>query len=97
VDLTCEVGRETTVEEVNETFRRRAEGPLEGILEVSDLPLVSVDYVGNSSSSVVDLQSTAVIEGRLVKVLAWYDNEWGYSARVADLVRYVGERLAVEV
>ncbi len=93
VDLTAELEREVTVEELNGAFKKLAEGRLKGILGVSDEPLVSVDYNGNANSSVVDLQSTAVIEGRLVKVLSWYDNEWGYSSRVVDMVRHVGERL----
>jgi glyceraldehyde 3-phosphate dehydrogenase len=98
VDLVAEVERDTTIEEVNQAFRdAAARGDLEGVLDVSDEPLVSVDYIGNPASSIVDLQSTNVIEGRMVKVLAWYDNEWGYSTRVVDLVRYVGERLEAPV
>jgi len=93
VDLTAEVARDTSVEEVNAAFRTAAGGTLSGILQASDVPLVSIDFTGNPSSSIVDLASTAVIEKRLVKVLAWYDNEWGYSCRVRDMARYVGERL----
>jgi glyceraldehyde 3-phosphate dehydrogenase len=93
VDLTCEVEKETTVEEVNQAFRAAAAGRLKGILGVTDEPLVSVDFTGDSRSSIVDAGGTSVIDGRMVKVLSWYDNEWGYSARVVDLVRYVGERL----
>ncbi len=94
VDLTAELSRDVTVEEVNQAFRAAATaGALRGILAVTDEPLVSVDFTGHPASSVVDLKSTAVIDDRLVKVLAWYDNEWGYSCRVGDLVRYVGERL----
>ena len=93
VDLVCEVERETTAEEVNEAFRAAAGGELQGILGVSEEELVSTDYIGDSRSSIVDAASTSVIDGRLVKVLSWYDNEWGYSARVVDLVRYVAERL----
>jgi glyceraldehyde 3-phosphate dehydrogenase len=93
VDLVAEVERDTTVDEVNAAFRDAAAGALAGILHASDEPLVSVDYTGNSHSSIVDLASTNVIDGRLVKVLSWYDNEWGYSERVVDLVAYVGERL----
>jgi glyceraldehyde 3-phosphate dehydrogenase len=66
---------------------------MDGVLGVSDEPLVSVDYTGDPRSSIVDTLSTKVIDGRMVKVLAWYDNEWGYSSRVVDLVGYVGERL----
>ena len=93
IDLVCEVEKETTAQEVNDALRAAAAGDLDGILGVSDEPLVSVDYVGDSRSSIVDAASTSVIDGRMVKVLSWYDNEWGYSARVVDLVRYVGERL----
>ena len=97
VDLTAVVGRDTSTEEVNDAFRAAAAGGLQGVLAVSDEPLVSIDYTGNSASSIVDSLSTAVMDGRLVKVLSWYDNEWGYSSRVVDLARYVGERLPVAV
>jgi glyceraldehyde 3-phosphate dehydrogenase (phosphorylating) len=93
VDLVAELEKETTAEEVNAAFRAASEGPLQGILGFADEPLVSVDFTGNSNSSIVDADSTSVMEGRMVKVLSWYDNEWGYSSRVVDLVRYVGERL----
>ncbi|MFW5904725.1 MAG: type I glyceraldehyde-3-phosphate dehydrogenase [bacterium] len=93
VDLTAHVEKDTTVEEVNRAFEEMASGPLQGVLAVSDEPLVSIDYVRNPASAVIDLLSTVVIEGRLVKVLAWYDNEWGYSQRIVDMVRYIGERL----
>jgi glyceraldehyde 3-phosphate dehydrogenase len=93
VDLVVEVERDTTEEEVNDAFRAAASGPMSGILGVSDKPLVSIDYTGDSHSSTVDALSTAVMEGRMVKVLSWYDNEWGYSSRVVDLVGYVGEKL----
>jgi len=93
VDLVAEVERDTTKEEVNEAFRAAAAGPMKGILGVSEKPLVSIDYTGDPHSSTVDALSTAVMQGRMVKVLSWYDNEWGYSSRVVDLVGYVGERL----
>ncbi len=93
VDLTCELGSEVTREAVNAAFQAAAEGPLKGILGVEPRPLVSVDFTGDSRSSIVDAGSTAVIQGRMTKVLAWYDNEWGYSCRVVDMARYVGERL----
>lgn len=93
VDLVAEVEKETTADEVNAVFTEMAEGPLNGILGVSDEPLVSIDYTSNPLSSIVDTMSTSVMQGRMVKVLSWYDNEWGYSSRVADLVSYVGERL----
>jgi len=93
VDLVAEVERDVTVEEVNETFRAAAAGPLAGILGASDEPLVSVDYTGNPHSSVVDLLSTNVMANRMVKVLSWYDNEMGYSHRVVDLARFVAGKL----
>jgi glyceraldehyde 3-phosphate dehydrogenase len=93
VDLTCTVTRATTIEEVNAAFKKAAAGPLKGILEVSDEPLVSVDYIGNLMSSTVDSMSTNVIDGKLVHVSSWYDNEMGYSARCVDLMRYLADRL----
>jgi len=87
------VERETNADAVNSAFRAAAAGPLDGILHVSEEPLVSVDFTGHRASSIVDAPSTAVMGGNLVKVLSWYDNEWGYSERVVDLIRYVGERL----
>jgi len=93
VDLVAELEEETTAEAANAAFRLASEGALKGILDVADEPLVSVDFTGNSNSSIVDADSTSVMDGRMIKVLSWYDNEWGYSSRVVDLVRYVGERL----
>ena len=93
VDLTAEVEQDVTVDGVNNAFRKAADGSLRGILAVSDEPLVSIDYVGHPASSIVDLASTFVIQDRLVKVMAWYDNEWGYSVRCVDLAAYVGARL----
>jgi len=93
VDLTAELGTDITRDQVNEAFRLAAVGPLRGILDVASRPLVSVDFTGNPASSIVDLLATSVIGDRMVKVLAWYDNEWGYSCRVRDLVCHVGERL----
>jgi glyceraldehyde 3-phosphate dehydrogenase len=90
VDLTVEVEKRTTIEEVNAAFKRAAQGDLKGILDVSDEPLVSIDYVGNLFSSVVDAKSTNVIDGTLVHVSSWYDNEIGYSARCVDLLAYLG-------
>ena len=78
---------------MNQAFREAASGSLAGILDLCDEPLVSVDFTGNPHSSIVDGLSTKIIGGRLVKVLAWYDNEWGYSQRVVDLAAYIGERL----
>jgi glyceraldehyde 3-phosphate dehydrogenase len=93
VDLVAEVEKEVTAEEVNAALRAAAEGDLAGILGFSDEPLVSVDYTGDSRSSIVDGMSTAVMDGRMVKVLSWYDNEFGYSCRVVDMARHVGARL----
>ena len=95
VDFTAEVGRETSVEELNEAFRTAEAGPMKGILGVSDEPLVSMDFKGDERSAIVDSASTMVIGGTMVKVIAWYDNEWGYSCRVADLVAHVAARLPV--
>jgi glyceraldehyde 3-phosphate dehydrogenase len=93
VELVAEVPEPTTVEAVNDAFRKAAaSGPLQGVLAVSDEPLVSVDYIGNLMSSTVDALSTAVVDGRLVHVSSWYDNEMGYSARCVDLLRYMARR-----
>jgi glyceraldehyde 3-phosphate dehydrogenase len=97
VDLVAEVEQDVTEDDVNAAFRAASAGAMTGILGVSDEPLVSVDFTGDSHSSVVDALSTKVIDGRMVKVLSWYDNEWGYSSRVVDLVGYVGERLPAGV
>jgi glyceraldehyde 3-phosphate dehydrogenase len=88
VDLTFEAERETSVEEVNGAFKAVADqGKLAGILAYSEEPLVSTDIVGNAFSSIVDGGLTAVIDGTLVKVVSWYDNEWGYSNRCVDVVQ----------
>jgi len=92
VDLTCTVERSTTTDEVNTAFREAARGALTGVLDVSDEPLVSVDYIGSLYSSVVDALSTNVIGGTLVHVSSWYDNEMGYSARCVDLLAHMGTR-----
>jgi glyceraldehyde 3-phosphate dehydrogenase len=93
VDLTCTVTRETTIDEVNAAFKKAATSSLKGILAVSDEPLVSVDYIGNLMSSTVDSMSTNVIDGKLVHVSSWYDNEMGYSARCVDMIRHIGAQL----
>jgi glyceraldehyde 3-phosphate dehydrogenase len=93
VDLTCVVKRSTTSGEVNDAFRQAAGGALQGILAVSDEPLVSSDYIGDPYSSTVDALSTNVIDGVLIHVSSWYDNEMGYSMRCVDLIHYVNERL----
>ncbi|MBE9513083.1 MAG: type I glyceraldehyde-3-phosphate dehydrogenase [Chloroflexi bacterium] len=92
VDFVAELAREVTVEEVNQAFKSAAEGPLANILEYCQEPLVSIDFKGNPASSIVDALSTIVIEGNMVKVLAWYDNEWGYSCRLADLAVYIASK-----
>ncbi|MEO8478606.1 MAG: type I glyceraldehyde-3-phosphate dehydrogenase [Gemmatimonadota bacterium] len=93
VDLTCLVDRATTAEEVNAAFRAAASGALAGVIAVSDEPLVSVDYIGNQMSSTVDALSTQVLDGTMVHVSSWYDNEMGYSARCVDLIRHMGKSL----
>ncbi len=92
VDLVALLSRSVTEEEINQAMREAAAGPLKGILAVSDAPLVSIDFKGSPYSSVVDAMSTMVVEGNLAKVVAWYDNEWGYSARLVDLVKFVARR-----
>jgi glyceraldehyde 3-phosphate dehydrogenase len=92
IDLVIESGRATSVEEVNAVMKEAAEGPLKGILEYCDLPLVSKDFNGNPASSIIDALSTTVIGGNMVKVISWYDNEWGYSSRILDLTRYVAAK-----
>ncbi len=93
VDLVAELERPATVEAINDAFRAAAGGPLRSILAYSDEPLVSVDYNGNPHSAIVDGPSTALIDSTLAKVFAWYDNEWGYSCRVRDLVLYMARSL----
>ncbi|MFP5261760.1 MAG: type I glyceraldehyde-3-phosphate dehydrogenase [Blastocatellia bacterium] len=92
VDLVAEIEKPTSKEEVNAAMRKAADGPLRGILQYSDEPLVSVDFRKNPHSSILDAPYTSVLEGNLVKLLSWYDNEWGYSSRVVDLVRFLVER-----
>jgi glyceraldehyde 3-phosphate dehydrogenase len=93
VDFTADVSRPTTAEEINEAFRTAAAGPMKGILGVSDEPLVSSDFRGDARSSIIDAASTMVLGGTMVKVIAWYDNEWGYSCRCADLISMVAAKL----
>jgi glyceraldehyde 3-phosphate dehydrogenase len=92
VDLVTEAEKVTSPEEVNNALRKAAEGELKGILGVCEEPLVSVDFNGNPLSSIVDAPSTSVIDGTMVKVLAWYDNEWGYSCRVRDLIKFIAAK-----
>lgn len=94
VDFVAQVEKKTFAEEVNEALQKAAEGPMKGVLEYSDLPLVSSDYRGSDSSSIVDSSLTMVMDGDMVKVVAWYDNEWGYSQRVVDLAELVAQKWA---
>jgi glyceraldehyde 3-phosphate dehydrogenase len=93
VDLVAEIEKSATVEEINAALKEAAEGKMKGILAYSGEPLVSIDYLGNPHSSIIDGKSTMVIEGNLIKVLAWYDNEWGFSCRMIDLVKLVAKDL----
>lgn len=90
VDLVVELERDVTVDEVNAAVRKAAEGPMEGVVEYSEEPLVSTDIIGNPHSSIFDAPSTQVLAGNTVKILSWYDNEWGYSNRVVDLIERLG-------
>ncbi|MEM8603132.1 MAG: type I glyceraldehyde-3-phosphate dehydrogenase [Cyanobacteria bacterium P01_H01_bin.121] len=94
VDLVVQVEKSTITEQVNDVMKEAAEGPLKGILEYSDLPLVSCDYRGTDCSSIIDSSLTMVMDGDMVKVVAWYDNEWGYSQRVVDLAELVAKNWA---
>ncbi len=89
IDLVVETEKETTAEEINQLFREAAEASLKGILRLEDRPLVSVDFNGDEDSSIVDGLSTKVLEKNMVKVLSWYDNEWGYSSRTRDLLKFI--------
>lgn len=93
-DLTVEVEKPTTIAEINAAFRAAAEGPLFGILQYTEAELVSSDYIGNPHSCILDAKTTNVVDGTLVKVSGWYDNEWGYASRCVDLLRMVGARLS---
>lgn len=93
VDLSAELEKPASVAAINDAFREAATGRLRGILAATEEELVSIDFNGNPHSSIVDLPSTAVVDGTLIKVLAWYDNEWGYSCRVRDLIRYIAKSL----
>ena len=91
-DLVAEMEKPVTAEEVNAALKAAAEGPLKGILEYCDEPLVSKDFNGNAHSCIVDAMSTMVVDGTQLKVIGWYDNEWGYSNRVIDLIAYIGKK-----
>ena len=92
VDLTCDLQRPVTIEEVNKAFRQAAAGPLGKYLEYSELELVSKDFNGNPKSCIFDALLTKVTDGTCVKVFGWYDNEWGYSNRVVDLIEYIAKK-----
>ena len=92
-DLTAVVDKTVTIEQINDAFRTAADGELKGILKFTDLELVSSDYIGNPHSCIIDGKCTNVVDGTLVKVSGWYDNEWGYASRCVDLLRYVGGKL----
>ncbi|MBS3938584.1 MAG: type I glyceraldehyde-3-phosphate dehydrogenase [Peptococcaceae bacterium] len=94
VDLTVELARPATAEQINAAFRAAADGPMKGILGVSDEPLVSVDYVGDPRSSIIDLALTMVIGENMAKVCAWYDNEWGFSCRMVDVLSLIADHYA---
>jgi glyceraldehyde 3-phosphate dehydrogenase len=87
------VEKPTTADELNQTLKKAAEGPMKGILQYTTEELVSIDFRGNPNSSIVDAGFTKVIDGTCAKVTAWYDNEWGYSCRVRDLIKFVADRL----
>lgn len=93
VDLVCDLERKVTVEEVNAALKAASEGALKGILGYTEEPLVSIDFNHDSRSSIVDAQNTMLVDGDMVKVLSWYDNEWGYSNRVVDLTRFVASKM----
>ena len=92
-DLVCELSKKVTVKEVNNAFKEASIGSMKGILGYSEEPLVSIDYKGDERSSIIDGLSTMVMEGNMVKVVSWYDNEWGYSCRTVDLVNYLAEQI----
>jgi glyceraldehyde 3-phosphate dehydrogenase (phosphorylating) len=93
VDLTVMTEKPATADSVNEAFRRAANGPLKGILDITDEELVSVDFLGNPHSAIVDAGNTRAVGSNCVKVVAWYDNEWGYSCRCLDLIKFMAQRL----
>jgi glyceraldehyde 3-phosphate dehydrogenase len=90
VDLTVELEKSTSKEEINAAMKQAAEGPLKGILEYTEDPIVSVDIIGNPHSSIFDAPSTMVVGDNLFKVLSWYDNEFGYSGRMVDMLKLIG-------
>ena len=93
VDLVAELGEEVTAEEVNDTLKEASEGKMKGILDYTDEPLVSIDFLGSSASSTIDGLSTKVLDNKMVKIISWYDNEWGFSCRMVDLINKIGANL----
>jgi glyceraldehyde 3-phosphate dehydrogenase len=93
VDFVANIEKETTTEELRAAFKEAAAGSMKGILGVSEEPLVSVDFKGDPRSSIVDIESTMAFQGTMVKVMTWYDNEWGYSVRTADLAKIMADKL----
>jgi glyceraldehyde 3-phosphate dehydrogenase len=96
-DLVCEVSKNVTVQEVNNAFQEAASGVMKGILGYSEEPLVSIDYRGDERSSIIDGLSTMVMEGNMIKVVSWYDNEWGYSCRTVDLINYTAAQMQKQI
>lgn len=92
-DLVCELSKPVTVEEVNKALEDASKGTMKGILGYSTKPLVSIDYRGDERSSIIDALSTMVMDGNMVKVVSWYDNEWGYACRVVDLTNYIAVQM----
>jgi glyceraldehyde 3-phosphate dehydrogenase len=92
VDLVVDVEKEATAESVNAALKEAADGPMKGILQYCDEPLVSIDFNGNPHSSILDASLTKVLQGTMIKILSWYDNEWGYSTRLKDLMLYIGKK-----
>ena len=92
VDLVADIEKEATAESVNAALKEAADGPMKGILQYCDEPLVSIDFNGNPHSSILDASLTKVLQGNMIKILSWYDNEWGYSTRLKDLMLYIGKK-----
>ena len=92
VDLVAQIGRHTTADDINAAFAAAADGPLKGVMQVTTEPLVSIDFKGNPHSSIVDSSYTSVMDGDFVKILSWYDNEWGYSSRCVDLIKFLAKQ-----
>ncbi|MEK7146054.1 MAG: type I glyceraldehyde-3-phosphate dehydrogenase, partial [Patescibacteria group bacterium] len=93
VDLTVDLKKPATAEEINAAFKAAEAGPMKGFLGTTDLPLSSMDFKGDSRSAIVDLNETQVMEGKMAKIFAWYDNEWGYSMRCLDLAAYIASKV----